>query len=344
LDAQEFVLPQWRETAADTIEGRRAVLFSAWLAFVELSEDDKDRLDQLVENSGLLPLLDDFTNVVRSGSPIREILQVLGSFVIGLGEAADVEAVAPLAGIAGLLKALGYFLGDIALTMNDQAIERIEDKLHFIMDLPKGSEIPPVPEYTEPVSLTEIKGLITILRQGLAYIMDLPRGEDVPPPPGPGSGVEPVSLTLLKQKLDNLASGLGQILIGRDIPIEPGPGTVIEEVPHPIKTEIMDLERKLDFIMDLPEGMDIPARPDADSGVQPVSLTEIKVLITILIELLGFAIDLPQGAPLPPRPQVGTPVSLTDIEKKLDFIMDFPPGEGRQIPPVPAGVQPVSLT
>jgi hypothetical protein len=450
LDAEEFVLAEWRETVADTVGGGHAVLNRAWRAYVALGEDEKDRMDRVIEDSGVMPVLDSCTRVLERGSPLKQILQLIGSIIIGIGEALDVESVPLSAVIAGLLKLLGHTLADVGIFLNDQMIERLEAKLDFIMDLPKGWEIPHVPEHSLPVSLTEIKGLLTGLIQATAFIMDLPTGEDVPPPPAPGSriqpvslteikvlittlieltafaidlpegepipprppagtlpvsltnieqkldfimdlpegtstpspppadsGLQPVSLTLLKQKLDNLADRLGEILTGQPIPIEPT--DTVDRTPHPIKTEIIELERKLDFIMDLPSGQDTPAPPDPAagvrpvslteirkalafimdlprdqevpeppdpaSGIQPVSLTEIKVLITILIELIAFAIDLPRDTPIPPRPPAGTlPVSLTDIEKKLDFIMDFPPGEGRQIPPVPPGVTPVSLT
>ena len=280
---------------------------------------------------------------------------------------------------AGLLKLIGRVMVDISKSMKDQAVNKLERKLDFIMDLPEGEEIPSPPEGgTPPVSLTLLKqkldnlgdrlGEILIgqripiepgatvprfpdpikreiqdlerevqqLERKLDFIMDLPAG--VAPPPPPLRGTAPVSLTLLKTKLDNLADRLGEILTGQRIKIEPGSGTVSR--PHPIKTEIEDLEKKLHFMMDLPEGAKIPPPPPA--GTPPVSLTQIKEGIDDLEKKLDFIMDLPGGKPIPPVPPGVTPVSLTQIEKKLDFIMDLP--KGKPIPPVPPGVTPVSLT
>jgi len=84
--------------------------------------------------------------------------------------------------------------------------------------------------------------------------------------------------------------------------------------------------------------MDLPPDmpiPPVPPGVTPVSLTQLE-------KKLDFIMDLPPGTPIPPVPPGITPVSLTQIQKKLDFIMDLPPG--MPIPPVPPGVMPVSLT
>ncbi|MEW6037542.1 MAG: hypothetical protein AB1648_04750 [Pseudomonadota bacterium] len=180
----------------------------------------------------------------------------------------------------------------------------------------------------------------------------------------------------LEEKLHQLSDRLGRVITGESIPV--GSGTIYTPEKPPVKQELEDIERGLAYIMDLPQGQPFPEQPAAgsdvrpvsltdirnflayiadvpqgqdfppppagDSNVRPVSLTDISILLNILIEGLAFAVDLPPGQNFPPRPPVGTPVSLTDIEKKLDFIMDFEPGEGRVIPPVPPGVKPVSLT
>ena len=188
---------------------------------------------------------------------------------------------------------------------------QIEEKLHQLGDrvgrVITGEPIPVGPGTTYTPEKPPVKLELEDIEKGLAFIMDLPRGSDVPDPPESSSDVRPVSLT--------------------------------------------DIKNYLKYIADVPAGSEFPSPPAGGgsttvgpSDVTPVSLTDISVLIRILIEGLAYAIDLPAGLPFPPRPPAGTPVSLTDLERKLDFIMDFEPGEGREIPPVPPGVAPVSLT
>lgn len=370
LPRDEFEAPEWRSTTSGALTKLRSVTQSAKEAFRGLSGDEKKQLDRVIADLGVLSILEDLHATSKGGSPDKTILEVIGSVVLGIGDfVGGFEG--PIAKfLAGLLKLIGRVMVDISKSMKDQAVNKLERKLDFIMDLPEGEEIPSPPEGgTPPVSLTLLKqkldnlgdrlGEILIgqripiepgatvprfpdpikreiqdlerevqrLERKLDFIMDLPAG--VAPPPPPPRGTAPVSLTLLKTKLDNLADRLGEILTGQRIQIEPGSGTVSR--PHPIKTEIEDLERKLHFMMDLPEGAKIPPPPPA--GTLPVSLTQIKEGIDDLEKKLDFIMDLPGGKPIPPVPPGVKPVSLTQIEKKLDFIMDLP--RGRPIPPCP---------
>jgi hypothetical protein len=377
LDPAEFEVPEWRKTTPAALDRLRAVLPEVRRRFAELGEDRKVLVDQAVDASGIMPLLESFHETLRRGSPTKTALEVVGSIIIGIGDLVGAFDGKP---VDGFFKLIGRVLGDISKKMPNQAVEDLEHKLDFIMDLPQGGEIPSAPEEgTQPVSLTQIKREIETVEQKLHFIMDLPEGKPIPPVP---PGVEPVSLTLLKTKLDNLAARLGEILTGQHVPVEPG--ETISRPPHPIKAEIEDIEKKLDFIMDLPEGKSIPPRPPA--GTDPVSLTLLKTKLDNLAARLGeilvgphitiepgetvsrpphpikaeiqdlekkldFIMDLPVGESIPPPPPAGTrPVSLTeikkeieDVEKKLHFIMDLPKGV-KIPPPPPAGTKPVSLT
>ena len=377
LDATEFEIPEWRESTGAGLAQTGALIRQARDLFPRLSQSERESVDTAIEALELLRLADSFYRTLRRGSPIRTMLTVLGSLTIAAG-----DFVSGLPGdgprfFGGILKAIGRALGDRASQMPDQKIERLERKLDFVMDLAPQADVPSAPEGTKPVSLTQIKREIEDIEKKLHFIMDLRPGQSIPAPP---TGTDPVSLKLLKIKLDNLAARLGDVLIGRQIPIEPGQTW---SPPHPIKEEIEAIEKKLDFIMDLPEGEAVPSAPPP--GTAPVSLTLLKTKLDNLADRLGdvligrdipiepgqtwsrphpikdeiqdiekklhFIMDLPADAPIPPPPPPGTaPVSLTeikkdieDLEKKLDFIMDLPAGVPIP-PPPPAGTTPVSLT
>ena len=110
----------------------------------------------------------------------------------------------------------------VSLTEIKQELDRIERKLHFIMDLPPDMPIPPVPPGVTPVSLTQ-------LEKKLDFIMDLPPGTPIPPVP---PGITPVSLTQIQKKLDFIM----------DLP----PGMPIPPVPPGVMpVSLTQIDRKL---------------------------------------------------------------------------------------------------
>jgi hypothetical protein len=90
-------------------------------------------------------------------------------------------------------------------------------------------------------------------------------------------------------------------------------------------------ERKINFIMDLPEnwGWDIP--PVADDET-PTSLTMVRKLLEGLQQKIDFIMDLPVGGTFPAVPLDETPTSLTTLRKLLEVAKKFYKFEGFFVP------------
>jgi hypothetical protein len=85
------------------------------------------------------------------------------------------------------------------------------------------------------------------------------------------------------------------------------------------------LEQKIDFIMDLPDGVDVPSVPDDET---PTSLTMVRKLLEELQQKIDFIMDLPPGVDVPPVPKNETPTSLTTLRKLLEVAKKFYKFEG----------------
>jgi hypothetical protein len=85
------------------------------------------------------------------------------------------------------------------------------------------------------------------------------------------------------------------------------------------------LEQKIDFIMDLPDGGDVPSVPEDET---PTSLTMVRKLLEGLEQKIDFIMDLPPGVDVPPVPKNETPTSLTMLRKLLEVAKKFYKFEG----------------
>jgi hypothetical protein len=85
------------------------------------------------------------------------------------------------------------------------------------------------------------------------------------------------------------------------------------------------LHQKIDFIMDLPDGVDVPPVP---SNETPTSLTTLRKLLQELEQKIDFIMDLPPGGVVPPVPKNETPTSLTTLRKLLEVAKKFYKFEG----------------
>jgi hypothetical protein len=86
-----------------------------------------------------------------------------------------------------------------------------------------------------------------------------------------------------------------------------------------------ELEQKINFIMDLPEGADVPTVPDKET---PTSLTTVRKLLQQLEQKIDFIMDLPPGVAVPAVPKDETPTSLTALRKLLEVAKKFYKFEG----------------
>src|SRR5947209_8694515 len=86
-----------------------------------------------------------------------------------------------------------------------------------------------------------------------------------------------------------------------------------------------ELEHKIDFIMDLPDGADVPSVPADET---PTSLTAVRKLLQDLEQKINFIMDLPPGVAVPPVPLDEKPTSLTTLRKLLEVTKKFYKFEG----------------
>jgi hypothetical protein len=85
------------------------------------------------------------------------------------------------------------------------------------------------------------------------------------------------------------------------------------------------LEQKIDFIMDLPDGVDVPSVPTDET---PTSLTMVRELLEGLQQKIDFIMDLSPGVAVPPVPAPEIPTSLTMLRKLLEVTKKFYKFEG----------------
>lgn len=85
------------------------------------------------------------------------------------------------------------------------------------------------------------------------------------------------------------------------------------------------LEQKIDFIMDLPDGVDVPSVPADET---PTSLTMVRKLLEGLQQKIDFIMDLSPGVAVPPVPVHEIPTSLTMLRKLLEVTKKFYKFEG----------------
>lgn len=90
-----------------------------------------------------------------------------------------------------------------------------------------------------------------------------------------------------------------------------------------------EFEHKIDFIMDLPDGADVPAVPANET---PTSLTTVRKLLQGLEQKIDFIMDLPAGGTFPKVPKNETPTSLTTLRKLLEVTKKFYKFEGFFVP------------
>jgi len=327
LDSLDAASEHWDDDAMATINGVVEQSGAISVAETYLSLEPAHGADALKKKNG-------------SG---KEAVATAGKVFDVLGQIPGIGLIFTIVG--QILNIVSQFLE--AEAMATEAERQLEEKLHQLGErlgkVITGEPIPvgPGTEYTP--GKPPVKEELEDIERAIAYLIDLPQGSDFPDPPEANSGVKPVSLT----DITNFLAYIADVPEGQDFPPRPPrpPATVTADTPVVQPVSLTDIKNYLAYIADVPQGQDFPPPPGRGDGVNPVSLTDISVLINILIEGLAYVADVPPGLPFPPRPPAGTqPVSLTDIEKKLDFIMDFEPGEGRVIPPVPPGVTPVSLT
>lgn len=315
------------------------------------SDETMATINALVEQSGVVSYCEAYLSLEevygadelkKKNGTGQEVVATLGKIFDILGEIPAIGIIFSV--VAKILDIVSQFLE--AEASATEAERQLEEKLHQLGDrlgrVITGEPIPVGPGTEYIPEKPPVKLELEDIERGLSYIMDLPQGQPFPDPPPAGSDIRPVSLTDIK----NFLAYIADVPQGQEFPPPPPrqSGTVIGDAPVVKPVSLTDIRNFLAYIADVPQGQEFPQPPAGDANVRPVSLTDISILLNILIEGLAYAVDLPPGQNFPPRPPVGTPVSLTDIEKKLDFIMDFEPGEGRVIPPVPAGVKPVSLT
>jgi hypothetical protein len=185
--------PAARAAVAELFKGLSAAAQKSISDFVQttqtLSKKDRDALSSGLEKSGvvnaanlLIPLLrmgdatdpcflaHESAKVLHSSAtivdinagmleplPIADTIHILAEILEGMALAFDMAA--------QFCDQSAAELAEENLNLMEAAVKRLEEKIDFIMDLPPGVDVPPVPKNETPTSLTTLRKLLEVAKK-----------------------------------------------------------------------------------------------------------------------------------------------------------------------------------
>src|SRR5689334_5085424 len=167
-------------------------------AIRSLPEKEREELLSSFERSGAVDVTK-FVTVVFETENLFDDCLALHEYAKALAAAAYLAELAEIKPLAALFNQLSVAADIAAQACDDQDSQLMQQKIDFIMELPDGVDVPPVPSNETPTSLTTLRKLLQGLEQKIDFIMDLPPGVAVPPVP---KDETPTSLTALRKLLE----------------------------------------------------------------------------------------------------------------------------------------------